>query len=131
MKLLRVAVVKSACAGLLIAACNSGVPAAVGTTSSRALVGNATAGKVVYGDTCIACHGPDAVGIPGLGKDWTTSEFIKNNSDADLIAFIKKGRTANDPDNTTGVDMPAMGANNALTDQDIADVIAYARSLQE
>ena len=85
----------------------------------------------MYHGTCIACHGSDAVGIPGLGKDWTTNKFIKDNSDADLVASVKQGRPATDPDNTTGADMPAMGGNNALTDKDLADVIAYARSVQK
>ena len=132
MRLLLIAVVTSSCGALLLAACGDGDRVArKETVSSTALVGEATAGEVVYDGTCVACHGPDAMGIPGLGKDWTTSEFIENNSDADLIAFVKQGRSATDPDNTTGVDMPAMGGNNALTEQDLADVIAYARSLQK
>ena len=90
-----------------------GSPDAGGTAISPALVGDATAGKVVYDGTWIACHGPDAVGIPGLGNDWTTNKFIKDSSDADLVAFVKQGRTATEPDNATGADMPAMGDNNA------------------
>ncbi len=131
MKLLRIAIVMSTCTGLLLAACADGDSNAGGTVSSPALVGDATAGKMVYEGTCVACHGPGAVGITGLGKDWTVSEFIRNNSDADLMTFIKQGRLATDSDNTTGVDMPAMGGNKALTDQDLADVIAYMRTVQK
>ena len=131
MKLLRIAIVMSTCAGLLLAACADGDSNAGEPVSPPALVGDATAGKMVYEGTCVACHGPGAVGITGLGKDWTVSEFIRNNSDADLMAFIKQGRLATDSDNTTGVDMPAMGGNKELTDQDLADVIAYMRTVQK
>ena len=131
MKELRIGAMILACAGLLLAACGGGGANAGGAASALALVGDATAGKVAYEVTCIACHGPDAVGITGLGKDWTVSEFIRNSSDADLMAFIKQGRLAADPDNTTGVDMPAMGGNNELTDQDVVDVIAYMRTVQK
>ena len=121
----------STCAGLLLAACADGDSNAGEPVSPPALVGDATAGKMVYEGTCVACHGPGAVGITGLGKDWTVSDFIRNNSDADLMAFIKQGRLATDSDNTTGVDMPAMGGNKELTDQDLADVIAYMRTVQK
>jgi disulfide bond formation protein DsbB len=131
MKLLRITIVMSTCAGLLLAACADGDSNAGEPVSPPALVGDATAGKMVYEGTCVACHGPGAVGITGLGKDWTVSDFIRNNSDADLMAFIKQGRLATDSDNTTGVDMPAMGGNKELTDQDLADVIAYMRTVQK
>jgi mono/diheme cytochrome c family protein len=131
MKLLRITIVMSTCAGLLLAACADGDSNAGEPVSPPALVGDATAGKMVYEGTCVACHGPGAVGITGLGKDWTVSDFIRNNSDADLMAFIKQGRLTTDSDNTTGVDMPAMGGNNALTDKDLADVIAYMRTVQK
>jgi mono/diheme cytochrome c family protein len=88
MKELRIGAKLLACAGLLLAACGGGGANAGGAASAPALVGDATAGKVAYEVTCIACHGPDAVGITGLGKDWTVSEFIRNSSDADLMAFI-------------------------------------------
>ena len=47
------------------------------------------------------------------------------------MAFVKTGRPASDPLNTTGVDMPPKGGNPAMTDQQIMDVIAYMRSLQQ
>ena len=91
--------------------------------------GNATAGAELYQGTCSACHGPDAKGLPNLGKDLTTSEFVSSNSDQELLAFVKEGRPADHPDNTTGVAMLPKGGNPALTDQDILDIIAYVRSL--
>jgi disulfide bond formation protein DsbB len=44
---------------------------------------------------------------------------------------LKKGRPASDPANTTKVDMPPKGGNPALTDQDLADIVTYVRSLQK
>jgi disulfide bond formation protein DsbB len=95
------------------------------------LTGDASAGKTKYDSACIACHGPDAKGVPGLGKDLTTSEFAKALPDAEFILFITKGRPAGDPANTTGIDMPPRGGNPAFTDQDLADIVAYVRTLQQ
>ena len=78
---------------------------------------------------CAACHGPDARGLPNLGKDLVESEFVVGLSDADLLTFIKIGRPIWDPLNTSGLDMPPKGGNPAMTDADILAVIAYVRSL--
>ena len=72
---------------------------------------------------------PQAKGVPGLGKDMTNSAFIDSQSDAELVEFIKLGRTADDPLNTTGVAMPAKGANVALSDEDILLIVEYMRTL--
>ena len=93
--------------------------------------GDVTRGKTLFTQSCASCHGADAKGLPGLGKDMTTSEFIKSQSDAQLLAFIKQGRPASDPANTTKVDMPPKGGNPALTDAQIMDIIAYLRTLQQ
>lgn len=78
---------------------------------------------------CSACHGPDALGVQGLGKDLVNSEFVHSLSDADLLTFIKMGRPIWDEMNTTGIDMPSRGGNPTLTDDDILAIIAYLRSL--
>lgn len=93
-----------------------------------ALQGNPEKGKELFLGSCASCHGQDAKGLPGLGKDLTTSVFVKQQTDAQLLEFIKKGRPATDPANTTGVDMPPKGGNPALTDQDLADIIAFIRT---
>ena len=89
----------------------------------------ASEGQALYMQTCPACHGPDAKGRPGLGKDMTTSEFIASKSDAELVEFIKQGRAIDDPLNTTGVPMPPMGANPALSDGDLLAIVQFIRSL--
>ncbi len=81
--------------------------------------------------SCSACHGEFGQGVEGLGKPMGTSEFIKSKTDKELITFIKTGRPLWDAENTTGIDMPPKGGNPALTDDDIAQLVAYIRTLQE
>ena len=95
------------------------------------LTGNASRGKSKFEGTCVSCHGPDAKGMPGLGKDLTTSAFTKGLSNPDFILFVTKGRSASDPANTTKVDMPPKGGNPALNDQDLADIVTYVRTLEK
>jgi mono/diheme cytochrome c family protein len=94
------------------------------------LAGYIAHGAQVFGSSCVACHGKDARGLPGSGKDLVQSAFCKSLDDDALLAFVKKGRDPSDPLNTTGVGMPAKGGNPALSDDDLLDVIAYVRSLQ-
>ena len=89
----------------------------------------ALSGSEIYAGLCVACHGSDAKGITGLGKDLTTSEFLASRTDAEMVEFIIEGRAADHPDNTTGVAMPPRGGNPSLTDEDLAAVITYLRSL--
>jgi len=86
-----------------------------------------SAGETLIMGTCSACHGMNARGVPGLGKDLLDSPFIDGLTDAALHDFIVVGRTAFDPLNTTGVTMPEYGGNPALTDQNLYDLIAYMR----
>jgi mono/diheme cytochrome c family protein len=91
--------------------------------------GDAAHGAELFVSTCAACHGQDATGIPGLGKDLVNSEFVSGLSDQELVEFINTGRPADDPANTTGVAMPPKGGNSSLTDQDVMDIVAHIRSL--
>ncbi len=91
--------------------------------------GDAANGESIFSSTCVACHGERGVGIEGLGKPMPGSAFLTATSDADLIAFLKVGRGPSDPENTTGIDMPAKGGNPSLDDQDLADVVAFIRTL--
>ena len=119
-----------------LAGCGGGGADSAASSASASEATVAPAGDAVHGEelftaTCLACHGIGGVGIDGLGKDMTTSEFIKGLSDAELLAFVKVGRPTSDPANTTGVDMPLKGGNPALTDENLLDIIAYIRTLEK
>ncbi len=121
---------------LALVACGGGgggaAPAATeGPQPTATAAGDPVAGKASFDTVCIACHGPGGVGVEGLGKPFTTSEFLLTVSDQELLEFIKTGRPISHPDNTTGVDMPPKGGNPALTDEQLMDIIAYIRTLHE
>lgn len=119
-----------------LAACGGGegtdtASAADGDGAAEVSAGDPQHGEELYNQVCIACHGPGGQGVESLGKPFDDSDFISSMSDAELLAFIKQGRPAGDPQNTTGVDMPPKGGNPALSDAEILDIIAYMRTLQE
>ena len=88
------------------------------------------AGEKHFQGTCSTCHGADANGLPKLGKGLRNNEFVVSTSDEALVAFLKTGRRAGDPGNTTGIDMPPKGGNPALTDADLQAIVAYLRTLK-
>lgn len=96
------------------------------------LVGSTTGvGHDLFVASCSSCHGSSGEGMEGLGKPLATSEFVSSKSDDELIRFIKSGRPIWDPENTTGVDMPPKGGNPAITDDQIADIVKYIRSIHK
>lgn len=86
-------------------------------------------GHELFRSTCATCHGPDAEGMPRLGKNLHENPFVQSQSDEQLLQFLKQGRPASHPDNERGVDMPPKGGNPALTDEDLAKIVAYMRSI--
>ncbi|MEZ6185055.1 MAG: cytochrome c [Planctomycetota bacterium] len=84
-------------------------------------------GQALYQSSCVACHGADAKGRPGLGKDMTDSAFLRETSDDDLVDFLRDGRPVSHPDNTTGVPMPPRGGNPSLSDADLRSIVLYLR----
>ena len=93
--------------------------------------GDPVAGEKTYSQLCVACHGPGGVGVEGLGKSIITSDFVTSSSDDELVAFIIEGRDITHPENSTGVAMPPKGGNPGLKTKDVANVVAYMRSIQE
>jgi disulfide bond formation protein DsbB len=118
---------------LALAACGGTPEPTAEATSEPTLepepAGDADNGAELFVGTCSSCHGAEATGIPGLGKDLTTSEWVGQQTDAQLVEFLATGRPATHELNTTGVDMPPKGGNPALTDQDLTDIVAYLRSI--
>lgn len=116
---------------VVVAGCGGSkeTPAAGG---SAVAFGDVAKGKQVFTDTCAACHGADAKGMTGNGKNLVQkSDWMKKQNDQALYDMIKKGRSVSDPENTTKVDMPPKGGNPSLSDDDIKDAVAYIRSLQK
>jgi disulfide bond formation protein DsbB len=105
-------------------------PAQTEPAPAQVSLGDASKGQTLF-TSCTACHGPDAKGLPNLGKDLTTSQFVGEKSDDELVSFLKVGRSASDPLNTTGVDMPPKGGNPALSDDDLLNIVAYLRTIHQ
>lgn len=86
-------------------------------------------GRTLFQGTCATCHGPNGEGMPRLGKDLRAGAFVRQRSDEELVAFLKQGRPATHPENLTRVDMPPRGGNPTLTDEDLAAIVVYLRTL--
>ena len=59
-----------------------------GNTQSELTRSNPTEGKMYFDQTCAACHGLNAKGLPKLRKDLTTSKFVQEISNEELLKFI-------------------------------------------
>ena len=88
-------------------------------------------GKRLYEAACIACHGPEARGVAGMGRDLVNGGFSLERSDKDVAALIVSGRAVGDVGNSTGKPMPPRGGRADYTTEHISDVVAYLRSLQD
>ncbi len=86
-------------------------------------------GSKMWMNTCRSCHGAGGEGMPGQGKDLRVSEFVTGKTDTELVEFVKGGRMPFDPLNTTGVMMPPRGGNPMLTDEDLAHIVSFVRTL--
>jgi len=85
---------------------------------------DAAAGKEVFSQTCIACHGANGKGaIPGVA-DFTDEGGSLSKSDAELIKNITDG--FQNPGSFMA--MPPKGGNPGLTEADIKAVLAYLRT---
>jgi mono/diheme cytochrome c family protein len=105
------------------------------------LTGDASAGAQVFQANCLPCHGPE--GKQGLPNPGTVDGSVPAlnpvdpamaSSDYETFAynidlFIQHGSTPAGPN--PSVAMPAWGDSGVLTQQQIADVIAYIISLNQ
>jgi len=103
---------------------------AAGCERPRGLPDDVVDGRKLFRGNCAMCHGPNGEGMPKLGKNLTTNAFVKGLSDEELVQFLKVGRSAGDPLNERGIDMPPKGGNPALSDQDLARIADYVRFIQ-
>jgi mono/diheme cytochrome c family protein len=105
------------------------------------LTGDAAAGQQIYSADCVTCHGPDGKGgvanpgsadgtVPPLNPiDSTLKSPDPKTFATNLDLFLEHGSTAEGNNPTFA--MPAWGDKNLITQQDIADVIAYIMSLNK
>ncbi len=107
---------------VVAAACGGGGSSASGG-------GDLAAGKALFGKNCATCHGLNGEGVPNLGKDMRGNQWIKDQSDAELVQFLTDGRKGSDPLNVTGIDMPPKGGNAKLTDADLEKIVEFMRTL--
>lgn len=121
---------------VLIAGCGGGSDDSSATSSASSVTTNVSnemlaraKGKSIFKKTCVACHGENGEGIEGLGKDWTTSEYIASSTDEELVEFLRVGRATDDPMSAGEAAMPPKGGDPTLTDEDLRNVVAYMRTL--
>jgi cytochrome c5 len=108
------------------------VTVAVEPTEAPAVVETDLAGEGedYYAQSCVGCHGTDAKGITGIGKDLTTG-WVPSASDDEVLETILRGRDTSDPLNTTNIPMPPKGGNPALSSDDVTAILAFLRSIEE
>ncbi len=105
------------------------------------LTGNATAGQQIFLVHCLLCHGEEGKGdvlnpgsddgtVPPLNPiDSTLVDADYNTFAYNLDLFIQNGSSPAGPNPARK--MPPWGTQNGLTQQQIADVIAYIISLNK
>jgi cytochrome c5 len=85
---------------------------------------DAGAGKAIYSQTCIACHGADGKGaIPGVA-DFTAKDSPLSKSDPELLTNVSEGFQS--PGSFMA--MPPKGGNPGLTEEDVRAVLDYLRA---
>ena len=98
-------------------------PAAGGT--QKAAMGR---GKKVYEAVCLACHQPDAAGVPNMNPPLIKTKWVLGDK-KELIKIVLKGLqggTINIDGDTFNNPMPPQ--ESTLSDQEIADVLTYVRN---
>ncbi len=93
-------------------------------TAAKSSSGDAANGKAVYARACQKCHGADGAGVAAIAKALKVelkplgSAEAQKTSDAEMSKAIKEGKGK-------------MAKVSALTDKDVADVIAYVRAFKK
>lgn len=96
--------------------CGGGTPTRAETVAG--LTGSATNGKSVYESTCSSCHGANAKGT-ATGSNLVAA--VKARTAESFLGSVING--------VTGTVMTAYG--NSMTDQQLADLLAYVKELSK
>lgn len=101
--------------------------------ASRAPIGQERlrSGPEVYALYCQACHGQQARGLQNLGLNLTTSAFVAKRSDAELVEFLREGRSPDAKDSVTKKLMPGMKNYAGFAEENYAKVVEYLRTLNK
>ena len=105
---------------------------------AAAAAGDVAAGKATFTTLCVSCHGTGGKGDGPVGamlqpppRDFAQGDFKfdtdgdgKAGTDTDLAAVIRQGAAAFGGS-------PLMAPNPSLSDDDVANLIAFVRSLKE
>ena len=112
--------------------------ALVAGVAPAALAGDAAAGKTLYTTNCFSCHGETGKGDGPVGvalqpppRDFSKGDFVfdtdgdgSKGTDADLTNVIKNGAMKYGGS-------PLMAPWAILSDDDIANLVAYIRTLKQ
>jgi len=80
---------------------------------------------VLYQQACAGCHGPADAGMQLI-----RAEYLREHSDLEVLALIRAGRSASDPDNFSGKAMPANGGQIGLSDEQLLALVRYLREVK-
>ena len=99
--------------------------------TSLAHAADVAAGKAKYDQNCVVCHGAtgkgDGAAAASLNpkpRNFTDQAYMSKRTDAQLTAVIKSGGAAN------GLSAMMAPFGTMLSDADIANVVAYVRTLK-
>ncbi|MDW8451276.1 MAG: disulfide oxidoreductase [Anaerolineae bacterium] len=83
------------------------------------------AAAALYEQACAGCHGP-----ANAGMQLIRAEYLREHSDLEVMALIRAGRSATDPDNFSGKAMPANGGQIGISDEQLAALVHYLREVR-
>ena len=93
-----------------------------------ALKASMARGKKVYEEVCMACHQPDALGVPRMNPPLVKTKWILGDK-KQLITIVLKGLKGGEIEiDGDRYDNPMPPQEDNLTDTQIADVLTYVRN---
>ena len=84
-------------------------------------------GHTLFGDNCAACHGTKATGGPGF-PNLTAGIWLWGGDPETIFETLRVGINSTHPDTRTA-QMLAFGRDGVIDSKQLADVVAYVRSL--